>query len=189
MMKYFITTITTLVLFITTLSAQTHFPKTLNVGVSAGYGSLENFEIKPELGFVFTHWFALNARYYYNKMDKASSYVLHFNNLDIYGSFTPVSVREFFFLNLNIGVAQYFTVLKTNNPAHNMKNGLPYNLGVVGDAELEFAFARYFSAFVRPSVRMWFYEPEFRYKADVRGEIGVRINSRFIKLFKKNRYE
>lgn len=160
------------------LNAQTHLSKSINLSIGAGINDFRSWT--PDIGvqYVFYNWLNLGVHYNFCHAKVENIVNVWEHNIELVSNFTPVQVKEKFFINLGVGVGLKNTQL-AGIPRANYKPPT-WNVGMLGNIEVEYAFLRYFSAFAKFVPKIYFIDIDTKLRYELFGAAGIKVNLQWL---------
>ncbi len=152
--------------------AQLHYSGSWNIEAGVGINDMSCVSPVVGAGYTFNGILAVYGRY---SMAHASrtGYDIRENNIELLVSYTPMHVREVFFVNLNIGPVFKFQRFGDFQPAIRANS---LNIGGAADVDLELSLGIYWSLFGRASYRLLLADERKRHELFYSAGVRVSMN-------------
>ncbi len=153
-------------------AAQLHYTGSWNVEAGAGINDMKCFSPVIGAGYAFSGYIAAYGRYSL-AFGSRPGFEFREHNIELLMSFTPLSIREDFFVNLNIGPIFKFQNFGDFKPTPQTN---PINIGGAADLDLEFSLGTYWSLFGRGTYRLLLADERTRHELFYSAGIRVSMN-------------
>ncbi len=152
--------------------AQLHYSGSWNMEAGAGINDMKCFSPVIGVGYTFSGTIAAYGRYTL-ALGSQPGFEFKEHNIELLVSFTPLSIREDFFVNLNIGPVVKFQNFGDFKPTP--RTGA-VNVGGAADIDLEFSIGTYWSLFGRGTYRMLLADEHTRHELFYSAGVRVSMN-------------